>query len=104
MSMKHTEEQLQAALVRALPEKLGIDGGAFWKDYSMRNVTPHEWPAIVDLVKDGLTEEQWLEWERAMASLLKSRGSTPLTIAIAKAKWQTRAQALTDIGAIKVEN
>jgi len=62
--MKYTEEQLKAALVRALPDKLrirkasqyGQTESCVWKENDYK-VTQYEWPYIVSLVEDGLTDE-----------------------------------------------
>jgi hypothetical protein len=105
--MKHTEEQLKRALVDALPDKLTyhqffrIVG---WK-WENRSVTPHEWPAIVGMIEDRLMDEQWHNYRDTVR--LITLGGVRLISQYAKcdlsAKWQTRAQALADIGAIKVK-
>jgi hypothetical protein len=64
------EEQLKAALVRALPDvlhgSLAMELGKtepvpykVWWLQDRREVTPYEWEHITHMVEDGLTEEQW---------------------------------------------
>ncbi len=103
----YTEDQLKAALVRALPKKLEIQrcipSGVhyYWihdfkegKAYNL--VTPHEWPAIVWMVEDMLTLEQRVDYSNRLGKLC---GTVMEKI---YAKWPTRAQALAEIGVIKV--
>lgn len=107
--MKYTEDQLKNALVRALPDSLfiDVDYGASniprWTDFQF--VTPHEWPAIVGMIEDRLMDEQWHNYRDAVR--LITLGGVRLISQYAKcdlsAKWQTRAQALADIGAIEVK-
>lgn len=118
--MNYTEEQLKSALVRALPEKLRtteiIDGNgirALFKQLRTVHVwvgdgsvvTPHEWPAIVGMVEDGLMDEQIWQVESLVVDYHVAPNAFPLfsrseVIKSRRAKWTTRAQALADIGAI----
>lgn len=105
--MNDDEDQLKAALVRALPEKLeSHTNDEALPYYSWREqfdgqtnvfVTPHEWPAIVGMVEDRLTDEQKTDYIRAV-----NKGDFSYR-RLTFAKWQTRAAALADIGAITIE-
>lgn len=109
------EEQLKRALVRALPDKLGIDtdfhNAAYWKSQVNEcsyYVTPHEWPAIVQLVEDNLTYEQRkkypaLVWRNENVQHLISTLPAEVRAVCIFAKWPVRAQALADIGAIEIK-
>ena len=117
--MNYTEPQLQSALVRALPDKLESDIirhravlSVWWllpDGTGDRPVTPHEWPAIVGMVEDGLTQDETSDQYLAYWTALEQRSKcTNYDLAgearkVISAKWQTRAAALADIGAIKVE-
>ena len=116
----YTESQLQAALVRALPEKLTHDADFnrfHWLEGDGKVVwpvvTPHEWPAIVGMVEDGLTEFQCGKYGDALQEAVNYHcvgvvsGYDHQLKSLAKitcAKWQHRAAALADIGAITVED
>ena len=101
------ETQLKAALVRALPEKLGMShyGNAAWKADRWPDhwsiVTPHEWLAIVGMVEDGLTNDQWDEAQAFIRTNICTSGNySDNNRLVARAPWPVRAQALADIGAI----
>jgi len=104
--MKYTEEQLKAALVRALPDKLrirkasqyGQTESCVWKENDYK-VTQYEWPYIVSLVEDGLTDEQKIAYLGAVAP---KEDRKFYLCSILLAKWPARAQALADIGAITI--
>ena len=106
--MKYTEEQLQRALVEALPEKIYIRHNAkhcvlppyLWVG-EFRSVTPYEWPAIVGMVEETLGVYQMHDYTQRLAqgSQTYSEGAAM----VCKAKWPIRAQALADIGAITVK-
>lgn len=110
--MKYTEKQLKDALVRALPDRLTNKtgfGSVMWHPKEMGSlVTDHEWPAIVGMVEDGLTDEQWKnQWLDAIAECggfdMKMPWDYTGVIGVQRLKWQTRAQALAEIDAITVE-
>ena len=108
----YTEDQLKAALVRVLLKKLiedyvaEFDHQGVWWCETGKEVTPHEWPAIVGMVEDGLTKDQ--QWKYLYA--LAQPATHPFELYYDEvfnhvtAKWPIRAQALADIGAIKVED
>ena len=102
------EHPVKAALIRALPDKViarlpfscvGCRRTIEWR-HENYPVTPHEWPAIVGMVEDKLNEA---DKEKYVHHLHK--GSNKINVAAwhcAFAKWMQRAQAIADIGAIKV--
>jgi hypothetical protein len=103
--MKYTEDQLKAALVRALPEHLSNDTYTAlndeqiycWSGMGYATVTPREWPAIVGMVEDELTDKQTWQVEDWIVENSDAHRA-PLT-----AKWTIRSTALADIGAITVD-
>lgn len=118
--MNYTEDQLKAALVRALPDKIKgpwpTCGQMFWIDTNLE-VTPHEWPAIVGMVEEGLTELQdrynygvtlaHLVLKEENAYFNEGEETEPNLngfgfFALVTLPWPVRAQALADIGAITI--
>lgn len=117
--MKYTEAQLKRALVEALPEKLtvfvgtggfGVCGRTYflWKGErgSNRSILNTEWPAIVGMVEDKcflsdrrirtMDEDEFFQYQLRLVELAPLGQSSC-------AKWQTRAEAFADIGAIEVK-
>jgi len=106
--MKPTEQQLQIALTRALPEQLGVKGSTIcWNNefvWGGAAVTEHEWPAIVGMVEESLTQIEWMHYLRHLAMLVREPKQSEIQIQqYMLASWQVRAQALTDLGAITIE-
>jgi len=123
--MKYTEQQLKSALVRALPEKLTAHHDdcrcllcsaylpaeprpyyVWGKDGDL--VTPHEWPAIVGMVEDRLTDVEWDRYDSARHFHLSRKygfnlAENRLHFMRVFSGQEFRAQALADIGAINVE-
>ena len=102
--MNPTDDQLKAALVRALPEKLYWPPNRtcpYW--ISGDAVTPHEWPAIVAMVEEGLTEDQKWDERGTVFNICYKQHGGKCPYPTMFASWQTRALALADIGAIKLE-
>ena len=99
--MKYTEEQLKRALVEVLPERIALTkvrSLAFWIDNDDQPyVTPHEWPAIVGMVEDKLSEDQLICYAHKL-----SVASFALQKQSIVAKWQIRTEALINIGILKL--
>lgn len=56
--MTYTKDQLKAALVAALPDKLNAgENSPYWVSPLFSFVTEHEWLTIVSMVEERLTEE-----------------------------------------------
>jgi len=101
-----TENQLKAALVAALPEKLKITttfNGTAWND-TLKPVTEHEWLAIVRMIEVSLERTPMEEYITFLAGYAPNwyHLNIPKTFEVATASWQVRAQALIDINAIKI--
>ena len=109
--MKYTEQQLKSALVRALPERLEYNVAGdliLWKMAHSPVVTPHEWPAIVQMVEDKLTDVEWDRYDSARHFHLSRKygfnlAENRLHFMRVFSGQEFRAQALADIGAINVE-
>lgn len=109
ITMNYTEEQLKAALVRALPNELIAIGkptlcwvNEAWP-YPIRKT---EWPAIVGMVEDGLTDEQFAKYESARHLCIESKYGHDLTdIEFARIYngQEFRKEALADIRAITIQ-
>lgn len=104
--MTYTEEQLQSALVLALPKKLYMEFAPCWKTGGIVRET--EWPAIVGMVEDGLTDEQIWQVESLVVDYHVAPNAFPLfsrseVIKSRRAKWTIRAQALADIGILVIK-
>lgn len=107
--MNHTEQQIQRALVCALPDKLTGEGPHYWHEDGTikRRVTNEEWPAIVAMVEDGLTDSQQSNYIDALSVPLgvsrRFERNSAEDFKLMTAWWPARAQALADIGAITVK-
>jgi len=104
--MKHSDNQLQCALVSALPQSIGVrPEGWFWKSSCIsgavfHTVTDQEWPFIVQLVEDKLSDLQVAQYD-----CMLSRGAQSPAMASRMSicsKWQARAEALAAMGVITV--
>ncbi len=89
--MIYTDNQLKAALARALPDKLSYREGFLpkWKD-EKTFVTDHEWPAIVSMAFNSYL-------------LKENRSSLQYSYFSPVASWQEIAEYLVYIGAITIE-
>jgi hypothetical protein len=125
--MNYTEDQLKAALVRALPEKLRTnhEGAHCWIG-KLQLVDDEHWPAIVGMViqqlktngavsgkYEELYQSQMTHYTVTLWCIVYNKEVeffnwpvihhaallTPLLLAT----WQQEASALVEIGAIKIE-